>query len=158
MTKKCKKCELVLPLDGFHKDRKSKDGHSFYCKECNKAKAKSWYGENREKRRAYDKAYNAENREAIRNYNLQYKFGVTLDEYESILASQGNVCGICGCDADPIVGRAMPLDHDHVTGAPRGVLCSSCNRGIGLLGDDPDRLVAAAAYLLQFTSVLPRSL
>lgn len=156
MTKKCPKCGETLPLDGFHKDRKGAHGRSTYCKDCNKAKARGWYHANQERASARMREYNAENREAIRDRNLQYKFGVTLDEYEGILARQGGVCGICGCDADPIEGRAMPLDHDHNTGSPRGVLCSSCNRGIGLLGDDPDLLVAAAAYLLQFESVLHR--
>ena len=73
------------------------------------------------------------------------EFGINPQLYEDILASQGGVCAICrgACNS----GRAMALDHDHETGMIRGVLCHKCNRGIGLLRDDPNLLRAAANYL-----------
>lgn len=54
-------------------------------------------------------------------------------------------CAICNSTED-LVG-----DHDHSTGEPRGILCRNCNLAIGNMRDDPERLVAAAAYLKQAT-------
>lgn len=73
--------------------------------------------------------------------------GVTLEMYEEMLASQGRRCAICRTDSP---GRRTDwhLDHDHETKAIRGLLCSRCNLGIGLLRDDPHVVMAAATYLL----------
>ena len=74
------------------------------------------------------------------------KYGLTRDELAALLAQHG-VCAICQTDK---WGKKGPqIDHDHVTGAVRGVLCSNCNNGLGRFKDDPARLRAAAAYLEQ---------
>jgi hypothetical protein len=78
------------------------------------------------------------------------RYGITLEEFEKILAEQGGVCAVCGeTESDVQYGRLRPLsvDHDHVTGKIRGLLCNSCNRGIGLLGDNVTRLEQAVYYL-----------
>lgn len=78
-------------------------------------------------------------------------FGLTLADVIAMAAAQGNVCAICGQPPNRIAQSGKPtdfdIDHDHETGAARGLLCSSCNRAIGLLGDSPERLRAAAAYI-----------
>lgn len=68
------------------------------------------------------------------------KYGLTEKEYVSILLLQGWVCAICE-------GEPTDVDHDHVTGRVRGILCRACNTGIGHFEDDPMRLEAAASYL-----------
>lgn len=55
--------------------------------------------------------------------------------------AQGGRCLLCG-EVKPLA-----VDHDHVTGAVRGLLCKGCNTGIGLLREDPMLLRAAARYL-----------
>jgi Autographiviridae endonuclease VII len=65
------------------------------------------------------------------------KYGLTLQDYEARLT----VCAVCGAT------EGLVLDHDHVTGAIRGTLCGGCNRGIGQMGDDPDRVYRAFLYL-----------
>lgn len=76
--------------------------------------------------------------------HLRYKFGITLEEYDALLDAQDGRCAICGARPE---GRMLDVDHDHATGIVRGLLCNNCNRGIGHLGDDAERLLAAAAYL-----------
>jgi hypothetical protein len=57
------------------------------------------------------------------------------------MAAQRGLCGVCQ------VGLPEHVDHDHVTGRIRGILCFTCNIGMGNFGDDPDRLLRAANYL-----------
>lgn len=85
-------------------------------------------------------------------YNKLYQ-GMTIAAYNVRFAAQGGVCAICEkpeTDQDNTgTGnvRNLNVDHDHTTNAVRGLLCSSCNRGLGLFADNPYRLDAAAAYL-----------
>jgi len=82
-----------------------------------------------------------------RAYRLRTRFGLSIESYSELLHSQGGVCAICGA-AEPGKRTAyFQVDHDHRTGAVRGLLCASCNRGIGLLGDDVGRLLSAVKYL-----------
>lgn len=78
---------------------------------------------------------------------LQRK-GLTLADYEKALARQGYVCAIC---LGPPGGRwgEYHIDHDHLTGVLRGLLCHSCNLGLGTFQDDPELLRRAAEYLHQ---------
>ncbi len=82
--------------------------------------------------------------------NQLRRYGLTIDSYEALLQAQGRACAICG-DTNPknYRGRneSFCVDHDHVTGKVRGLLCNLCNNGIGALGDDPERVRAALAYL-----------
>lgn len=87
-----------------------------------------------------NKTYEEQRGTRIRSY------GITVEEYDDMLESQGGGCYICGVGP---VGRALDIDHDHRTGKVRGLLCSNHNRALGLLGDDPDLLLAAHTYLVQ---------
>lgn len=76
---------------------------------------------------------------------LSRTYGLTPGEYEAMEAEQQGVCKICkGVNSD---GRRLFVDHNHSTGAVRGLLCNPCNRALGLLEDNPERLREAAAYL-----------
>jgi predicted nucleic acid-binding Zn ribbon protein len=74
------------------------------------------------------------------------KYGISLDRFVEMQELQNNSCGICGTNRPGGAGQWC-VDHDHVTGQVRGLLCSNCNLGIGLLGDDPDVIARAAAYV-----------
>jgi hypothetical protein len=78
------------------------------------------------------------------------RFGVDLDKYNRMLADQDGRCAICGSDYPGVPGRRFCVDHDHATGVVRALLCNGCNNGIGMLGDDPNRVRAAAAYLEKY--------
>lgn len=74
-------------------------------------------------------------------------YGLEPDLYRDILKRQQGVCAVCRQPERTVRNRLMAVDHDHVTGQIRGLLCSQCNRAIGMLGDDPDRITAAARYV-----------
>lgn len=71
--------------------------------------------------------------------------GITPGEYADILARQDNACAICRTK-DTGRCKVFSVDHDHKTGTIRGLLCSRCNQGIGLLGDSVERIRKAADY------------
>lgn len=82
-------------------------------------------------------------------YMRHYMYGVTEVQYQAMLDEQGHACAICG-ETDWAGGRhagSPHVDHDHDTGAVRGLLCGSCNTGLGQFKDDPARLRAAVEYL-----------
>ncbi len=72
-------------------------------------------------------------------------WGLTVDHYQRILASQNGVCAICH-KLDPN-GRDLAVDHDHDSGKVRGLLCRPCNTGLGLFGDGTAGLERALNYL-----------
>lgn len=73
------------------------------------------------------------------------RLGVTHDEFLALLAAQDGVCAICGNGNDR--GRQLSIDHDHATGAVRGLLCDRCNPMLGYARDSIAILRAAIAYL-----------
>lgn len=80
-----------------------------------------------------------------KNRNL-WRYGISVDRYEELLAMQGGRCAICQ-SADPRGKGGFHVDHCHTTGTVRGLLCHFCNIGIGNMGDDPDILGRAETYL-----------
>ena len=72
-------------------------------------------------------------------------YGITNSDYEVLLQKQNGVCAICGNKNK--AGKRLVVDHDHKSGVVRGLLCNTCNIGIGNLRDDPSILQKALAYL-----------
>lgn len=145
--KYCKKCDQAKALDDFHRDKKAADGRCFYCKECNKRKARENYAANPERAKAYEKKRRLEDPERDRRKNYKRKYGITLEQYNEMLERQGGVCAICAQPERRQETSNLAVDHCHETGEIRGLLCSNCNRAIGLMSDDPERLISAANYL-----------
>jgi len=83
----------------------------------------------------------------MKHYEMQRKYDLSPERYEEILLSQGRVCAICEKQPSQNRGDSIVVDHDHDTGEVRGLLCSNCNRGIGLLQDSVNLLNSAASYL-----------
>jgi hypothetical protein len=79
-----------------------------------------------------------------RDIHLYYRYKITMDGYNALLQSQNGRCAICG-DLPSVKG--LVVDHDHITGRVRGLLCDPCNVGIGRLKDSAAIAEAAAAYL-----------
>lgn len=78
------------------------------------------------------------------------KYGITVEEYRSMLVSRNNLCAICIQPEKRMLGdepQRLSIDHCHTTGKVRGLLCSQCNSLLGLAGDDINRLTRAIQYL-----------
>ncbi len=85
------------------------------------------------------------NPEKVRNHKMRTRYGISVADYDAMLSAQGAVCLIC--DRGPKTNARLVIDHDHSTGAIRGLLCDSCNKGLGNFGDNADRLRRAIVYL-----------
>lgn len=149
-TKLCSLCGLTKPFDDFHKSPLGRDGRQSRCKVCAIAKAREAYLADPEKKKAQVAAWvaaNPERTELTQRRSRMKKYGITLADYEDRLGSQGGACAICRV-AEPGRGRKhFCVDHDHKTGAVRGLLCMNCNDGLGRFKDRPEVLLAAVEYL-----------
>ena len=84
-------------------------------------------------------------------YERQWKYflreyGMLPADYDRWLEAQNYECAICGTHTEDLP-KALAVDHNHRTGNVRGLLCGSCNAGLGMFKDDPERLEEAIRYL-----------
>lgn len=124
-VKRCAKCGGEKHLTEFYAARNRADGLQHWCKGCCKAARRP-------------------NPQAARKANIKFHYGLTMDEHDALLEKQGGVCAIC---REPPEGLWLNVDHDHSSGAVRGLLCNRCNTGLGLFQDDTRTLRAAVEYL-----------
>ena len=122
-TKTCSLCKESKPRDQYYK-RADSDKLRASCKDC----------------------YNLKQRE------VTYRsLGITVDDYKAMLKEQGGRCAICRTSNPNGLRKGQKkvfsVDHCHTTGAVRGLLCSSCNTGLGCLGDDLYGILSALTYL-----------
>lgn len=73
------------------------------------------------------------------------RYKITREDYDRLVAEQGGRCGVCGCECSE--RDVLSVDHCHESNRIRGLLCSACNRAVGLLGDRVETVAAALAYL-----------
>jgi uncharacterized protein YlaI len=125
--KKCSVCKESKPIDNFYKDKNDRRGYRSYCKIC-------------------AKQYNINNPEKIKNIQLKHHFGISLEEYNNMFKEQDGRCSICGKHQSRFK-TMFSVDHDHVTGKIRGLLCPDCNHGLGNFKDTPRILQKAIEYL-----------
>lgn len=127
--KTCPRCGGKEPKVVFGKNSSRSDGKSQTCKKCKNTHQKKKYDENPEKRWINQ---------------LKSKYGITPERYAEMENAQGGCCAICD---RPTPGKHLAVDHNHVTGEVRALLCSNCNRGIGHFQDSSNLLRNAAQYL-----------
>lgn len=84
-------------------------------------------------------------RDCRRAYDLKRRYGATPAQIDHLTALQGAQCAICRTETPG--GRGWHVDHDHETGAVRGVTCGNCNTALGKLRDDPEVVASALVYL-----------
>lgn len=91
-------------------------------------------------------SYVADKKAYARKWGLKKKYGLTMEDFAAMIVAQGNACAISKTPFGP--GSKICVDHDHVTGRVRGLLCDSCNKGLGAFSDEVERLQSAIAYLV----------
>jgi hypothetical protein len=132
----CRGCGFVMAADAFWSDPSKADGIARKCKNCVTGFRKNSEVA-RETRRRHKRKY-------ARRIHLRKSFGLSEETYEAMLAAQGGGCAIC---ASPRGKRRLAVDHCHVTGKVRALLCHACNVGIGHFRDDPALVARALDYL-----------
>ncbi len=137
----CSQCKSEKSLSEFHvRKRTPRDpcGHRAWCKKC----------ESRANRERFASKHGDRYRLYHKNWNLVSKYGITLEQYQEMMDAQGGLCAICRKSPLEKEGKKyLVVDHDHVTGRIRGLLCNDCNIGIGKLGDTTEGVAAALKYL-----------
>ncbi len=121
---------------------------NFYWKE-----SRATSEDRKEYMRNWHKKARAANADFHTNAYLLKKYGITLEEYRKRLSKQNNVCAICKQPETAVIKNkliAMPVDHCHKTGKTRGLLCTKCNRGLGLFDDNTEFLTNAINYLKSY--------
>lgn len=172
MMKTCSRCSTDKPVSEFSRQKQSKDGLQAWCNDCVAIYRREWFARNPERKKAYsakinevsklkyatDETYRQKKKEIAarvrarasketkalwsRRSRLKREYGLTIEDFNRRAAIQNNRCACCNQEC-----KQLLVDHDHQTGAIRGLLCPSCNVGIGLLGDDVNGLQRAISYL-----------
>lgn len=154
MGKICTKCGLDKPQADYYSNPRAPGRLFHHCKDCDRARARKWIAA---KRKA-DPEY-------ALDVKLRHLYGIGLAGYRELLASQGGKCAVCEAHEPNGRGKRFHVDHDHnccpgprsCGACVRGLLCDTCNVGLGSFRDNVDHLMAAAAYLLASENILERA-
>jgi len=150
----CSKCKTNKPATSefFYRLRK---GFRPDCKVCTRAVNLAYFNQNkdivRRKNRERYVAFcaqlsEAQKREYIQNKHLWSRYNITLREKNNLIEFQGRVCGMKDCTN--LVDLSSPVDHNHLTGEVRGVLCFSCNTQLASYENGRIRQEAFNTYLV----------
>jgi hypothetical protein len=129
-TARCTSCGDLKPIAQFTRSRAKTSGRHSHCRPCHYAQTK----ESAERLHG-----------STRDLHLKRRYGLTSADVDAMAQAQGGVCLLC--QERP----AQHVDHDHLTGAVRGVLCSCCNQGLGNFRDRADVMRQAIDYLERTT-------
>jgi len=146
----CSNCHKNKTKKHFWVRKDTKLGYETQCKECRKKIEKPCDGK---KKYSRWKELHGKNCPIIRkNSFLKFNFGITLEQYNILLEKQSGVCSICKKKEKQkhhITGKrkSLTVDHDHKLNKIRGLLCSNCNRALGLFGDSLENIKCAVKYL-----------
>lgn len=102
---------------------------------------------NREKYLSSQKGYYKKDPESYKWRTRKNKYGLSKTQILELLEKQDNKCALCNKPFLSMWGKDMHIDHDHETNKVRGLLCLSCNVGLGMLGDNEEGLTKALKYI-----------
>jgi hypothetical protein len=132
--KRCSACKRKLPIIEYPKDSSRKDGLSYKCRKCQNAVNKKSYFDHLQQRLAQYKHYD-------QTVKLYKKFSITPEEWDKLYSEQNGRCKICGKHQIE-EGKRLAVDHNHLTGRIRGLLCTSCNTKLGWLENNLSQVTA----------------
>jgi len=139
--KKCSTCKRSLPKTEFYPNRKMKDGLQYNCRTC----ARKWHLERPDYIRRKNAEWKRNNPDYARDWQRKRNFGITREEVNTMLISQDYKC--IGCEKHFSGNFREYVDHDHVSGKVRGLLCRQCNLILGFINDNEETLNRLALYL-----------
>lgn len=120
------------------------------CTECRKITSKAWYHSNIEEKRAYMRKHSKIRyqlkKSEYKDKKRQNMYGISSIQYEQMFLNQNGACAICLQKSK----KALCIDHNHATKKVRGLLCHSCNKGLGIFKDNPENLIRAIDYLRSY--------
>ena|SRR5579859_2484778 len=154
-VKRCANCKEVKSLGEFSTNRTRRGTtHAAYCRPCQAVKSRQSRQRDPERHRAKAAEYKRLNPERHAKYAFDAQLvkacraaGITPERYRHELSIQGGVCAICRSPQRNARMARLVIDHDHVTGEFRGLLCSHCNAALGQFGDNAAIMEEAIAYL-----------
>ena len=169
-TKVCCRCKRILSLDHFYPIKNHPSQYQGRCIECNKIAVMEWRKANPEQTRKHRTDSQKRCRKHVSEYHakwtkkhgeaagrkhcdrhLKRNYGISLDDFETMLAMQDGCCAICGREKPSDYKSKsgfFHVDHCHRTGMVRGILCFRCNVAIGHLKDNAKLVRRALEYLL----------
>lgn len=139
--KKCSKCGQEKSLHEFYAGKSYYSGFSCWCKDCERQRWRNQPLEYRKKRLTQ-----------YRKNMLRRQYGLSQEDYNKLLMRQNGVCAICSKPETKWIRGALShlcVDHNHITGKVRGLLCYACNLLIGRANEDVHILDNAKEYLLR---------
>lgn len=104
----------------------------------------------KETNREYQRSEKCKSRH--RGCRLKRQYKITLKQYDAMFISQGGACSICGCPETiklKNIVKRLSVDHNHITGKVRGLLCHKCNQALGLLGENPVVIKSLLEYIIK---------
>lgn len=115
-----------------------------------RARARKWHLENKERSKEANKQWKLKNveytKQYMRKYSILKRYGMTWKQYSKLLEDQKQCCAICSVSQESLSYK-FHVDHNHVTGKIRGLLCSKCNVALGQLNEDINLFNKAINYL-----------
>lgn len=142
----CFHCKEEKALKDFTKCSSAKDGLYSYCRTCKNelqlSQHKEWRDANRDHLRSYGR------KQGLKRDMSKIRYNVSKEDREKIFSAQGRCCAICGRDTP--VGKYWHLDHNHITGQIRSILCMDCNMIVGKVENGWKVEVPAISEYLEF--------
>ncbi len=146
----CTCCKIPKPNKEFYK-RKNTTRSRIYltqCAKCTVIKTSEYNKKHKDEVKLKNSKYYKEKKDTIlRDRRYLKVYGINLEEYNIMFEKQNGVCKICNNSEMFHKNKMLCVDHDHVTGKVRGLLCQGCNTGLGNLRDSIENLENAIKYL-----------
>ena len=146
----CNRCKEIKPVSEFFKANTSNRGYNTRCKQCIKPLA-TISNKKRYKQRKAEGYYHRLDRIERKKRDLDKKYGITLEEYHTLLSNQNGKCAICLGENKVKYKNEKEtffcVDHCHKTGKIRGLLCVQCNAALGQFKEDLGNLNRAINYI-----------
>src|SRR5882672_5254371 len=139
---------LENPSKSCLKARRWKERHPEWKPDAGKNRAASLKWRNANLEKARNNARDWHRKHPIRNREKAWReqgMNFSWSDYLALLTAQEYRCANEGCGAK--LTQSSPVDHDHETGAVRGVLCTQCNAALGMVADSQEKLLGLSRYL-----------